>query len=161
MLSNSLHIHRNARALWMLALFLVVVLATGLFIGTQSPPGEWYQNLQKPVFNPPDWIFPPVWTVLYIFIAVAGWRTFRTAPRSAAMVLWALQMLLNWIWSPVFFTLHMVWPALAIIVLLLLTILAFTRDRWHHDRPAALLFSAYAAWVGFAAVLNGAIAFLN
>ncbi|MEM9635780.1 MAG: TspO/MBR family protein, partial [Pseudomonadota bacterium] len=144
-----------------LVLFLAVVMGVGLVIGTQSPPGEWYRDLQKPVFNPPNWIFPPVWTVLYLFIAVAGWRTYAIAPRSRAMVFWAAQMLLNWLWSPVFFTLHLIWPAFAIIVLLFLTIAAFIGDRWNTDRLSAVLFCTYAAWVGFAALLNGAIGVLN
>ena len=161
MQSVSRQTYRDPRALGVLGLFLAVVIGVGLVIGTQSPPGDWYQDLQKPAFNPPNWMFPPVWTVLYIFIAVAGWRTFMTEPRSGAMTFWVAQMLLNWMWSPVFFTLHMIWPAFAIIILLFLAILAFIRCRWPHDRPAALLFSAYAAWVGFAVLLNGSIAFLN
>ncbi|WP_434052488.1 MAG: TspO/MBR family protein [Roseibium sp.] len=144
-----------------LAAFVVVVLAMGIFIGMQSAPGDWYQNLQKPPFNPPNWIFGPVWTVLYVFIALAGWRTYRQAPRSAAMKLWIAQMVLNWAWSPVFFALHQLWFALVILLGMLAAIIFFIADRWQRDRTAALLFCPYAAWVGFAGVLNFSLALLN
>jgi len=141
--------------------FVVVVLGMGIFIGTQSAPGDWYQNLQKPPFNPPNWIFGPVWTVLYICIAVAGWRTFRQAPRSVAMKVWVAQMVLNWAWSPVFFIAHQLWFALVILLGMLAAIVLFIVDRWQPDRTAALLFCPYAAWVGFAGVLNLSLALLN
>lgn len=141
--------------------FVVVVLGMGIFIGTQSAPGDWYENLRKPSFNPPNWIFGPVWTVLYLFIAVAGWRTFRQAPRSAAMKLWVTQMVLNWAWSPVFFVFHQLWFALAILLGMLAAIGLFIANRWQPDRTAALLFCPYLAWVGFAGLLNLSLALLN
>ncbi|MET1414957.1 TspO/MBR family protein [Roseibium sp. HPY-6] len=152
---------RGAGAIALLALFLIVVLGMGIFIGTQSAPGAWYANLNKPFFNPPNWIFGPVWTVLYVFIAVAGWRTFRAAPRSKAMVFWYGQMALNWAWSPLFFVLHQVWIAFAVIAGMFVLILLFIKDRWHPDPASALLFCAYAAWVGFAGLLNLSLALLN
>ncbi|MEL7526696.1 MAG: TspO/MBR family protein [Pseudomonadota bacterium] len=140
---------------------VVIVLAMGTFIGTQSAPGDWYRNLQKPPFNQPNWIFGLVWTVLYIFIAVAGWRTFRQAPRSSAMNLWVAQMVLNWTWSPVFFVFHQLWFALVILLGMLAAIVFFIANRWRVDRTSALLFCPYAAWVGFAGVLNLSLALLN
>ncbi|WP_306145188.1 TspO/MBR family protein [Roseibium sp. MMSF_3412] len=141
--------------------FVVVVLAIGIFIGMQTAPGEWYRALEKPPFNPPNWIFGPVWTVLYVFIAVAGWRTFRQAPGSVAVKLWVAQMVLNWTWSPVFFAFHQLWFALVILLGMLAAILFFIVDRWQLDRTAALLFCPYAAWVGFAGILNLSLALLN
>ncbi|MEM8700454.1 MAG: TspO/MBR family protein [Pseudomonadota bacterium] len=141
--------------------FVVVVLAIGIFIGMQTAPGDWYRALEKPPFNPPNWIFGPVWTVLYVFIAIAGWRTFKKAPRSAAMNVWFAQILLNWAWSPVFFVLHQLWFALVILLGMLAAILFFIANRWPADRTSALLFCPYAVWVGFAGLLNLSLALLN
>lgn len=152
---------RQPRSLLALALFLVVVIGVGSAIGILSVPGEWYAALQKPPFNPPSWVFAPVWFVLYVCIAVAGWLTFMRDASGTCMKVWVAQMLLNWLWTPVFFTLHLLWPAFAIIVLLLLLILVFIGNRWSRDRAAAWLFVPYAAWVSFATLLNGAIAWLN
>jgi benzodiazapine receptor len=145
----------------MLGLFILVVVGVGGLIGTQSIPGPWYEGLTKPPFNPPNWIFGPVWTTLYVLIAIAGWRTFSREGTGTARGLWVGQMLLNWAWSPVWFNLQMLWPAFAIIVVMLVLILAFIVERWRNDRVAALLFVPYAAWVGFASLLNLSIAVLN
>ncbi len=144
-----------------LALFILLVLGGGLLIGLMTMPGEWYAGLAKPPFNPPGWIFAPAWTLLYILVAVAGWRTWQRAPRSAAMAVWFLQLALNFIWSPVFFGAHRIGAALVTVAALLATILAFIAMRRRHDPTAALLFTPYAAWVAFATLLNGAIWSLN
>jgi len=87
--------------------------------------GEWYAGLAKPPFNPPNWVFAPVWTVLYVLIAVAGWRTFERDRSSWPMKLWWAQLVLNFLWSPVFFAAHRIGLALLVILLLLAAILAF------------------------------------
>ena len=155
---------RHPRLAWpWLLLFLALVLGGGWAIGTQVRPDAWFRSLAKPAFNPPDAVFAPVWTILYILIAIAGWRTFgRTAPgHRRAAVLWTLQLLLNFAWSPVFFGAHRIGLALAVIVALLLAIMAFIAATWRADRPSALLFLPYAAWVAFATVLNAAFLALN
>lgn len=144
-----------------LSAFVAIVMVTGSFIGILTAPDIWYAGLTKPPFNPPNWIFAPVWLVLYIFIAMAGWRTWTRDRSGKAMKAWAVQLGLNWLWSPVFFSLHWLWPALFIIVSLLLTIANFVRFSWTKDRLAAVLFVPYLAWVGFATLLNAAIAILN
>jgi len=149
------------RPYFTLALFILLVLGGGTLIGLMTLPGEWYAGLAKPPFNPPNWIFAPVWTLLYIMVAVAGWRMWQRGPRSAAMAVWFAQLALNFIWSPVFFGAHRIGAALAIIVVLLATILFFIVMSWPRDRVAALLFAPYAAWVAFATLLNGAIWHLN
>ncbi len=144
-----------------LAAFLVVVVGGGLLIGLLNTPGPWYSGLVKPSFNPPPFVFGPVWTVLYVAIAVAGWRIWRVAPRSGAMRLWGVQLVLNWMWSPAFFGLEMPALGLVVIIPLLAAILAFIVVARRLDRPAAWLFMPYAAWVGFATVLNASIVALN
>lgn len=144
-----------------LGLLLVVVVGGGLFIGATNLPGDWYASLDKPGFTPPNWLFPPVWTVLYVAIAVAGWRSLALGATRAAFRLWALQLVLNFAWSPVVFTLHRLDFGLGIILALLATILLFIRVSWPQDRVAAGLFVPYALWVGYASALNASLVALN
>ena len=149
-----------------LVLFLAVCLgasALGAFV-TAGSVGTWYQSLQKPSFNPPDGVFAPVWTALYIMMAVAAWRVWRRHGFQAAgraMVLFALQLALNLAWSLIFFGLRLIGPALAEIGLLFIAIVATTIAFWRHDRLAGLLLLPYAAWVAFASLLNAALWNLN
>ena len=144
-----------------LAAFVVATVGIGIAIGTINLPGEWYAALHKPPFNPPNWSFGPVWSVMYVLIAVAGWRTWEREAHGVGMALWGAQMLLNFIWSPVFFASHRIGLALAVVVALLVTIVGFIIVRWRADRAAAALFSPYAAWVAFATLLNASIWLLN
>jgi len=145
-----------------LALFILLVVGIGWAIGVTNLPGAWYAGLQKPPFNPPNWIFAPTWTVLYVMIAVAGWRTYLQEETTALpMQLWLAQMILNFLWSPVFFTLHHMTFALAIILTLLAVIAGFIWVQWDENRVAAVLFIPYAVWVAFASLLNYSIYRLN
>lgn len=143
-----------------LLVFLIVVIGLGLAIGLAIRPGPWYAALIKPSFNPPNWIFGPAWTVLYILIAIAGWRTWCLEGRSSRpMLIWVSQMLLNWIWTPLFFGAHQMAAGLVVIIALMLVILLFiTMSR---DTIARLCFVPYALWVGFASVLNASLLWLN
>jgi tryptophan-rich sensory protein len=153
--------YRSPRALGLLAGFLIVVIGVGALIGITTMPGEWYQSLDKPPFNPPNWVFGPVWFALYVLIAIAGWRTVLREPTGTAMKLWGAQMLLNWLWSPVWFSLHLLWPAFVVIAALWIAIVAFIVATRREDAVSAWLFAPYVAWVSFAAALNLSIAILN
>ena len=142
-------------------LFLLLVVGGGLAIGYLTVPGAWYAQLAKPAFTPPGWIFGPVWTALYVMIAVAGWRVWRRDRGGRPVKLWWAQMALNFLWTPVYFGAHQILLALAVILLLLAAILAFIVLSWRQDRAAAWLFVPYAAWVAFASVLNASILALN
>jgi tryptophan-rich sensory protein len=144
-----------------LILFLVLVLGGGLILGLLTTPAEWFAGLAKPAFNPPAWLFGPVWTMLYILIAIAGWRIWQRDRHGWPMKLWWGQMALNFLWTPVFFGAHQIGLALVIIVLMLAAILAFIATALRQDRVAAWLFLPYAAWVAFATALNGSIFMLN
>ncbi|WP_445682659.1 TspO/MBR family protein [Radicibacter daui] len=144
-----------------LALFLLLVLGGGLVIGYVMTPGEWYVGLVKPVFTPPAWVFPPAWTLLYILIAIAGWRLWRGLRGSLLMKLWGVQLALNFLWSPTFFGAHLMAAGLAVILALLVTILAIMALAWRRERVVALLFLPYALWVAFASLLNGSLLVLN
>lgn len=144
-----------------LTAFVVFVAGAGMAIGALNVPGHWYAGLNKPWYNPPDWLFAPVWSVLFVIIALAGYRTFERQPRGLAMTVWGLQLALNFSWSPIFFSLHRMGVALVVIGMLLVTILTFICIRWRADRPSAAMFVPYAAWVCFALVLNAGLLVMN
>jgi tryptophan-rich sensory protein len=152
---------RAPRSIVVLLAFIAIVVAVGAFVGINSAPDAWYASLNKAPWNPPNWIFAPVWFGLYVLIGIAGARTFLRDPSSGSMFLWILQMVLNWAWAPTWFTLHQLWLAFAIIVAILLLILSFIRVNWAVDRTSAWLFVPYAVWVAFASTLNLSIAVLN
>ena len=141
--------------------FIILVLGGGLLIGANNMPGDWYQSLAKPWFNPPNWVFAPVWSILYIIIGVVGARTWLTLRRSMAMRLWFAQLVFNFAWSPAFFGLQDPMSAMMIILGLLVAVAGFILVSWRQDHTAALLFLPYLAWVAFATALNGAILALN
>lgn len=154
---------RFVRAAALLA-FLVLTLGVGFAAGMVTAPAVagWYQTIAKPSFNPPSWVFAPVWTTLYLMIAVAAWRAWRVVGVSSiAMLLWFVQLALNFAWSFIFFGMHDIAHALidvaALWIVILATLIAFFRI----DRPAGWLFVPYLAWVSFAALLNWELFRLN
>lgn len=141
--------------------FIAAVVGLGILSGLSNMPGEWYRSLEKPFFNPPAWIFAPVWTVLYVLIGIAGARVWLKAPASAAMQIWFAQIALNMMWSPAFFGLEAPGLALLVILGLLVTIIGFIWQAGPIDRVARLLFFPYLAWVGFATLLNASLFLMN
>lgn len=149
-----------------LVVFVALCLAISGIGGaiTTTSVGTWYQALQKPSFNPPDWVFAPVWTTLYVAMAIAGWRVWRQARfevRRKALTVFAVQLGLNLAWSFLFFGFQQVGLALLEIVILLLAVIANTIVFWRIDRLAGALFVPYVLWVAYATVLNAAIWLLN
>lgn len=138
--------------------FVAAVVVIGAAIGVNTAPGDWYATLQKPWFSPPNWLFGPVWTVLYILIGCAGARKWLYG---GAAGLWWGQMALNFLWSPVFFGLQQPLAALLVIVAMWALIAVFIRREWASDRLSAVLFLPYLAWVSLATALNAAIVVLN
>ena len=149
-----------------LAVFIAINVAVSALGGwvTAGSVGTWYAALEKPSFNPPNWIFAPVWSALYLMIAIAGWRAWRRAAgREArlALTVYAVQLALNLSWSFVFFGAHLIGPALAVSAALLAAILANAFLFWRIDRAAGALLAPYAAWVSFATLLTAALWRLN
>jgi tryptophan-rich sensory protein len=149
-----------------LAGFLLACFAVAAAAGavTAESVASWYPTLNKPPFTPPDWVFAPVWTVLYAAMAVAGWRVWRKvgfAGGRNALSLFAIQLLLNGAWSFLFFGAHRIGAALVEIVVLLLVIAATTLAFRRIDRIAGLLFVPYLLWVGYATALNAGIWLAN
>lgn len=149
------------RNVWLLPAFIVVVAGIGFLIGALIRPNAWFAALAKPSFNPPAWLFGPVWAVMYVLIGVAGWRTWVKDGEGVRTTSWALQLFTNYSWTPVFFGLHAVGWALVVIIALLAQITFFIAISWRSDRISAVLFIPYAAWVTFATVLNLKILLLN
>lgn len=170
----------TARAAISLAAFLGVTALAPIIGGmatARSVNSEWFRTLNKPAWNPPDWIFGPVWTVLYILMGVAAWMVWRTLAAKAAapdgrppvfapmmrvpLILYATQLALNALWSVLFFGLREPGWAFAEITLLWAAILATTIAFARVSVGAAWLMSPYLAWVSFAAALNFAIWRMN
>ena len=146
-----------------LAGWLAVTFAAA-WAGARFMPGEWYAALAKPWWNPPNWIFGPVWTVLYVLMAVAAWLVWRQAGFAGAgpaLGLFLVQLALNALWSYLFFGLHRIDWALADILALWAAILAVLILFWRVQATAGALLLPYLAWVSFATVLNFALWRLN
>lgn len=146
--------------------FLLLCLLVGGIGGaiTATSVDSWYQTLQKPAFNPPDWLFAPVWTSLYVMMAVAAWRVWRRVGFSAgwkALTVFFLQLGLNLLWSYLFFGMSRIDLALIEIIILLTVILINGLLFWRIDRLAGLLFVPYVLWVIFASFLNFSLLMLN
>jgi len=141
--------------------FVVSVMGIGWVLGVLTGPDAWYASLVKPSFNPPNAVFAPVWTVLYFMIAMAGWRVWLRARTSFPMLLWGMQTLLNWMWSPVFFLAHQPGIALIIITMALVSVLLFIILAKKYDKLASWLFVPYALWLVFATIVNASIVWLN
>ena len=157
---------RKSRDLFGLFAFIILCLAVSGIGGaiTATSVDTWYQALEKPPFNPPDWVFAPVWTALYILMGIAAWRVWRLRSfevTGKAFAVFAVQLGLNLAWSFLFFGLQRIDLALAEIVLLLCAIITNTIMFWRIDRLAGLLFVPYAAWVTYATVLNASLWLLN
>jgi benzodiazapine receptor len=148
-----------------LAVFLVAVFAVAGLGGWLTSFGvkEWYQALQKPAWNPPSWIFGPVWTALYLMMALAAWMVWmRHSPLGkAALTLWAIQLALNLGWSAVFFYMRQPGWAFLEIIVLLAAIIATAFMFFRISSWAGALFLPYIAWVSFATFLNYTIWRLN
>lgn len=136
--------------------FLAAVVAVAAS-GALFMPGPWYKTLDKPSWTPPDWLFGPAWTILYLMIAIAGWRIWIADGYDAAWLVWCVNLVFNAAWSWLMFGKHRIDLALVDAIAMLLTILAFISLALPHDAIAAYLFVPYLLWVAYATALNWAI----
>ncbi len=153
------HPPRTTSARWLgLAAFGVAVAAAALIggLGVAGTSAE-YQNLEQPSWAPPSWLFGPVWTALYAMIAVSGWLVWRRVGWTAAMTVYAVQLVLNALWTPVFFGFGQYGLALIDIVVLWVAIVATIWLFRPVSKVAAALLLPYLAWVTFATALNAFI----
>lgn len=153
------------RTTWIvLAGLILLCLAVGFSAGlaTQASVSDWYPTLAKPSWTPPNWLFAPVWTILYIAMAVAAWLVWKSGRDvKPAMILFFSQLALNFAWSFLFFGARSPWLGLVGVAMMWLAVAATTAVFWRSTRAAGLLFIPYLAWTSFAAVLNFAIWRLN
>ncbi|CAN5358617.1 TspO/MBR family protein [soil metagenome] len=155
------------KPIWKIIIAVVVCLAIGSLSGlaTMDAIDGWYATINKPSFNPPNWVFGPAWTLLYILMGIAaglvwkaGWE--RKEVRTALAV-FGVQLLLNGLWSIIFFTLESpIWALVEILVLLMFIVLTIILFR-HINTAAAYLLVPYLLWVSFATVLTASILYLN
>lgn len=148
--------------------FFVFLAATACAAATGMlfPPGDWYRSLQKPRWVPPNWVFPVVWTSLYILMAVAGARVvarLHDAPEAAgiALAFWGAQIAANTLWTPVFFGLRRLRAALPVMGMLWVTVAGAVVTHWQVDTLAGLMLLPYLVWVTIAGALNLSIVRLN
>jgi translocator protein len=146
-----------------LAVLLILCFSVAGIGGLATAPSipNWYAALAKPSWTPPGWIFGPLWSVLYLSMAVAAWLLWRRGDAVVPMTLFGIQLLFNAAWSWLFFWLHSPGAAIVDIVLLWLAITATTIAFWRRSMLAGILFVPYLFWVSFAAALNFAIWRLN
>lgn len=159
------------------ALFLVivaVVAALGSLATIPNTDGGWYEDVSKVPWSPPNWLFGPAWSLLYVMIAVIGfliWRAGYTAGESnrarGTLTIYAVQMVLNLAWTPVFFAGYPIageaawWAALVVILLLIVTVIMLVFSAWKWSKIAAWLLVPYVGWLIFASTLNAGVIALN
>jgi len=136
-----------------LLVFIGICIATAM-TGILFKPGDWYKALEKPAWTPPDWLFGPVWSALYLMIAVAGWLVWTTLGMSGLLVLWGANLVLNAMWSWLFFGIRRMDLAFVDVVMMWLAIAAFIVLASATVPLAALLFVPYLVWVTIASALN-------
>ncbi len=131
--------------------------------GALFQPGPWYRALRKPSWTPPDWAFPVVWTTLYLAMAFAAWRVAYapSAWATPALAFWAWQVVMNALWSPIFFGLRRLGAALVALVGLWIAVALTTAAFYLVDAWAGLLMTPYLVWVSIAGALNFALWRMN
>jgi benzodiazapine receptor len=146
---------------------IIVSLSAGVIgsLATVAAIPTWYSHLEKPLFNPPNWVFGPVWTILYILMGISLYLVWiavgKKKAKKQAYLAFAAQLLLNMLWSVVFFGLHNLWGGAVVIVLLFVSLTINAILFRAFSRTAFWLLVPYAAWVCFATYLNVSVAVLN
>lgn len=134
-------------------IFLIACGAAGT-TGVLFKPGAWYAGLKKPGFTPPDWAFPVAWSLIYLLLAGAGYRLSLMPGSQLALALWAAQIALNTLWTPVFFGAHKLFVALVVLALLWLITAALLVAAFSLDALAGWMLLPYLVWLSLAAALN-------
>ena len=164
MTTQTLAARRTHLPAWLAWLGFVVLCNGAGFLSALSGRMGLYQELQRPSWAPPPWVFGPAWTLLYTLMGTATYLVWRHAPgerRRTALSVFGVQLALNVAWSPVFFGLEQVFAALVVIVLVWLAVLAMLIAYARCERRAAVLIAPLLVWVSYATALNAAIWWLN
>ena len=150
-------------SLGILGLLILLTLGIG-WLGSRATLPEitgWYANLTKPTFNPPNYLFGPVWSTLYLLMAVSQWMVWKATENKLTKVFFFLMLVSNALWSPVFFKYHQIGWALVVLAFYLITLGAWLRCLYQENKTAAYLQSPHLLWVSFATILNASIYLLN
>ncbi len=150
-------------SLGILGLLILLTLGIG-WLGSRATLPEitgWYANLTKPTFNPPNYLFGPVWSTLYLLMAISQWMVWKSTQNKLTKIFFFLMLVSNALWSPVFFKYHQLGWALVIIAFYLIILSAWVRCLYQENRTVAYLQSPHLLWVSFATVLNTSIYLLN
>jgi len=148
---------KNNIATWIIFYLCTVVASSAGFVFPLGDANPWYATLVDPSFAPPNWLFGPVWTILYLLIATSAYKIMTDGAlkyQNIAIALWGLQLALNTIWTPIFSGAQNLEIAFYYIVALWVTIVAYIVVSWRVNRWASIMFMPYLAWVSFASVLN-------
>jgi tryptophan-rich sensory protein len=143
--------------------WIVICSLAGIF-GAQFEPGTWYESLQKPSWTPPNWVFPVIWPILYIMMGISAWLMWKmkeVSIRSTEFTWFFVQLILNALWSWVFFGMHLISTGLAEVFLLWISLVFTILLFWNKNRTAGLLLIPYLLWISYASALNFAIWQLN
>lgn len=154
---------------WLKLIISLVLVSAVSYLGSLATINSiptWYATLSKPSFQPPNWIFGPVWTILYLMIAVSlflVWKNNKAKPtlKKKAYTIFSVQLFLNMLWSMIFFGAHEILSALVIVVLLWLAIIMNILAFYKISKSAGWLLVPYLLWVSFASILNFAVWMLN
>ncbi|MEL6586480.1 MAG: TspO/MBR family protein [Pseudomonadota bacterium] len=139
---------------WTLFTLFLAACCAAATTGSMFPPGDWYRDLSKPAWTPPDWLFPVAWTVLYLALAYTAARVAPMDGAAYALAFWALQIALNTLWTPIFFGLQRLKAALVVIAMLWLAVIGLLATYWTLDTLSFWIMSPYLVWVSYAAALN-------
>lgn len=136
--------------------FFIFLLACGAAASTGIlfKPGQWYESLTKPGFTPPNWLFPVAWSIIYLLLAWAGYRLSLIPGSQTALALWAAQIALNTLWTPVFFGAHHLFAGMVILTLLWMVVATMVVLAMQLDVIAGLILLPYLAWLSVAGALN-------
>lgn len=148
------------RSYWPLAAFVILVYVIGLSGGVFTDTGPWYQSLRKPSFTPPNWVIPVVWNILFLLIGISGGLMYLQVEHGKFFIVYGVNLVLNFLWSLIFFGLRSPGGAFVELVLLWMTIVALIFLALKKSRIAAYFLVPYLVWVSFAGVLNFFIAFV-
>ena len=143
-------------------ILIITFLASGIgsFV-TSSFKEPWYSEILLPSFNPPSWVFGPVWTTLYIFMSIAAWSAWKKTSDKKILQIYFIHLFFNSMWSVIFFGFHQIFVALIDLGIILIFIIWLMRIYYHVNRISFLLMIPYLLWSSYALMLNGAIFYLN
>lgn len=155
---------RDSKFKWLALTGWILLCFSASAVGAFFSPGEWYQEMEKPAWNPPGWIFGPVWTSLYLMMAIAAWRVWQNGgftQQGPSLKLFLIHLVVNASWSPIFFGLKRPDFAFGIILILWILIVATVRSFSRVDKTSSILLIPYLLWVSFASFLNFTLWRLN